>query len=254
MASDQIRLSATPLPISAVALDLDGTMLDTAGDIAGGVDATLIALGLEPLGEAVIRRFIGQGVIHLLKSAWIGSTGREPNEAELVEGQTVFTREYQNCLTRTTRFYPGALEGMKALRDAGFRLACVTNKPARFTDPLLAAVGLTDYFALIISGDTLAVKKPDPEPLLHTARQLDVSPARLLVVGDSMHDLRAARAAGCPVFCVRYGYTEDPQALVALADAGLDSLNEIEPRIVWAGESTDLPPAPGQGQIPSRSH
>lgn len=223
------------LPISAIALDLDGTMLDTAGDIAGGVDATLVALGLKPLGEAVIRRYIGQGVIHLLRSAWLGSTGREPDEAELVEGQTVFTREYQNCLTRTTTFYPGAREGMQALRHAGFPLACVTNKPARFTDPLLAAVGLTDYFALIVSGDTLTVKKPDPGQLIHTARQLDVAPERLLVVGDSMHDLRAARAAGCPVFCVRYGYTDDPVALVALADGGLDSLNEIAARIVPAG-------------------
>lgn len=223
------------LPISAIALDLDGTMLDTASDIAGGVDATLAALGLAPLGETIVRGFIGQGVIHLLKSAWLESTGREPNEAELLEGQAVFTREYQNCLTRTTAFYPGAFEGMKALRAAGFPLACVTNKPARFTDPLLAAMGLTDFFALVISGDTLPVKKPDPGQLLHAARQLDVSPARLLVVGDSMHDLRAARAAGCPVFCVRYGYTEDPETLVRLADAGLESLTDIAPRLIWTG-------------------
>jgi phosphoglycolate phosphatase len=225
-------------PISAIALDLDGTMLDTAGDIAGGVDATLLALGLKPLGEPVIRQFIGQGVVHLLKSAWIGSAGREPDEAELVEGQSVFTREYQKCLTRTTTFYPGALEGMKALRAEGFPLACVTNKPARFTDPLLAAVGISDWFALIISGDTLPVKKPDPGQLLHAARQLNVPADRLLVVGDSMHDLRAARAAGCPIFCVRYGYTDDPDALVALADAGLDSLNEIAPRLERTRDSS----------------
>ncbi len=222
-------------PISAIALDLDGTMLDTAGDIAGGIDATLAALGLPPLGPSVIRGFIGQGVIHLIKSAWTASTGREPSEAQLLEGQAMFTREYARCLTRTTRFYPGALEGMNALRAAGFTLTCVTNKPARFTDPLLQAMGLTDYFALIISGDTLPVKKPDPGQLLHVARQLDVVPARLLVVGDSLHDLRAARAAGCPVFCVRYGYTEDPDALIHLADAGLERLDQIAARIELTG-------------------
>lgn len=220
------------LPVGAVAFDLDGTMLDTAGDIAGAIDATLLALGLTPLGEGVVRGFIGRGVVQLLTSVWLAATGREPTEGELLRGQRIFGDEYQRGLTRTTQFYPGALEGINTLKNAGFPLACITNKPARFTIPLLQAVGLGETFELVLSGDSLPVKKPDPGQLIHAARQLNVEPADLLLVGDSMHDLQAARAALCPVFCVRYGYTADPLALVRLADAGLDSLNEIAPRIV----------------------
>jgi len=241
-----------PLPISAVALDLDGTMLDTAGDIAAAMDAALVSLGLTPLGPAVVRGFIGQGVIHLLRTALaLASDGAEPSDELLASGQVAFTREYAAGLHRTTRFYPGALEGLQALRAAGFPLACVTNKPARFTDPLLAAMGLTSYFALVISGDTLAVKKPEPGQLLHAARLLDVLPARLLVVGDSVHDLRAARAAGCPVYCVRYGYTEDPALLTREADAELDSLADIADRIVRADAAPGYVPLAGAGPSPA---
>ncbi len=210
-----------------MALDLDGTMLDTAGDIAAAVDATLTTLGLEALGPATIRGFIGQGVTHLLRAALTRAAGAEPDEGLLAAGQRQFTLDYAASLHRTTCHYPGALEGMRALRALGLPLACVTNKPGRFTDPLLAAMGLTALFAAVISGDTLAVKKPDPGQLLHAAKLLGVAPAELLVVGDSMHDLHAARAAGCPIFCVRYGYTEDPARLIALADAGLDRLDQI---------------------------
>lgn len=236
------------LPVSAVALDLDGTMLDTAGDIAAAMDAALVSLGLAPLGPVVVRGFIGQGVIHLLRTALaLASSGAEPSDELIARGQVAFTREYAAGLNHTTRFYPGALEGLKALRAAGYPLACVTNKPARFTDPLLAAMGLTRYFALVISGDTLPVKKPEPGQLLHAARLLDVLPARLLVVGDSMHDLRAARAAGCPVYCVRYGYTEDVEVLTRQADGALDSLSDIVGRIVRAERAPGFAPQTGSG-------
>lgn len=241
-----------PLPVSAVALDLDGTMLDTAGDIAAAMDAALASLALPPLGPAVVRGFIGQGVIHLLRTALtLASDGAEPSDELLARGQAAFTREYAAGLYRSTTFYPGALEGLRALRAAGFPLACVTNKPARFTDPLLEAMGLTSYFALVISGDTLPVKKPEPGQLLHAARLLEVLPARLLVVGDSGHDLRAARAAGCPVFCVRYGYTEDPALLSRQADAALDSLADIAGRIVRADPAPGYVPLAGAGPRPA---
>lgn len=203
-------------------------MLDTAGDIAAAVDATLVALGFGTLGERVIRGFIGQGVTHLLRTSLTHAAhGTAPDETLLARAQQQFTLDYQAGLCRSTRLYPGALEGMQALRALGLPLACVTNKPARFTLPLLDALELTGFFRVIISGDTLPVRKPDPGQLLHAATTLEVAPARLLLVGDSMHDLMAGRAAGCPVFCVRYGYTEDPAALVAQADAALDRLDQI---------------------------
>lgn len=243
-----MTLPPARLHVSAVALDLDGTMLDTAGDIAAAVDATLVTLGLKPLGPAVVRGLIGQGALHLLRTAFtLASQGVEPSPDLLAEGQVGFGREYAAGLHRTTRFYPGALEGLQALRAAGYPLVCVTNKPARFTDPLLDAVGLAGYFAAVISGDTLPVRKPEPGPLLHAAMLLDVPPARLLMVGDSMHDLGAARAAGCPVYCVRYGYTEDPEQLIRQADAGLDSLAEIVGRIVPAKPAPGFAPRSGSG-------
>jgi phosphoglycolate phosphatase len=235
-----------PLAVAAVALDLDGTMLDTAGDIAAAVDVTLATLGYPVLGQEIVRGFIGQGVTHLLRTALThAARGSEPDPAELTRAQDQFTLDYAAGLHRTTRFYPGALEGMQSLQAMGLPLACVTNKPGRFTDPLLAAMAMTSLFAVVISGDTLPVKKPDPGQLLHAARQLDVDPGALLVVGDSMHDLRAARAAGCPVFCVRYGYTEDPAALVGLADAGLDRLDQIPALILATGKRAGFAPASG---------
>lgn len=236
----------TPLPIAAVALDLDGTMLDTAGDIAAAVDVTLITLGYPVIGQEVIRGFIGQGVTHLLRAALThAAQGTEPDPTVLTRAQAQFTLDYAADLHRTTRCYPGALEGMQALRAMGLPLACVTNKPGRFTDPLLAAMGMTSLFTLVVSGDTLPVKKPDPGQLLFAAKAMGLAPRDLLVVGDSMHDLRAARAAGCPIFCVRYGYTEDPAGLVAQADAGLDRLDEIPSLVVPTGNRAGFAPVKG---------
>jgi phosphoglycolate phosphatase len=221
-------------------------MLDTAGDIAAAVDATLTTLGYRALGERVIRGFIGQGVTHLLRAALTrASHGTEPEAALLVRAQQQFTHDYAAGLVRTTRWYPGALEGLTALRAMGLPLACVTNKPARFTDPLLAALGMSALFELVISGDTLPVKKPDPGQLLHAAKLLGVAPADLLVVGDSLHDLHAARAAGCPIFCVRYGYTGNSVELVAQADAGLDRLDQIPELIRPTGNRAGFAPVKG---------
>lgn len=241
-------MQESPLPVppavAAVAIDLDGTMLDTAGDIAAAVDATLATLGFPALGEAVIRSFIGQGVTHLLRTALTHAAhGTAPDEALLTRAARQFTLDYEAGLCRTTRLFPGALEGMHALRSMGLPLACVTNKPARFTTPLLETLQLTPLFRVIVSGDTLPVKKPEPGQLLYAAQLLQVAPAELLLVGDSVHDLRAGRAAGCPVFCVRYGYTADAAALVEQADAGLDRLDQIPALIAVAGKGDGFAPA-----------
>jgi phosphoglycolate phosphatase len=245
-------MASPRLPISAVALDLDGTMLDTATDIAAAVDATLAQLGHPAQGVEAVRGMIGRGVVQLLRSALIRSSGAEPPEELIARGREIFYSEYRESLSRSTRFYPGAREGIVALRSAGFPLACVTNKPARFTEPLLEAVGIRDSFALVISGDTLPSRKPDPGQLLHAAQVLGLPPALLLLVGDSVHDLQAARAAGCPVYCVGYGYCDDPAGLLAGADAGLDSLTDILPRVARVNPPADLRGSPVPGEIPAR--
>ncbi len=238
----------SPLAVSAVALDLDGTMIDTAGDIADAIDATLVSMGLAPLGAAVVRTLIGQGFAHLLGSALTrAADGVEPAADHLDHARHAFDQEYTAGLHRRSVPYPGALEGLDRLQSAGFPLACVTNKPDRFTTPLLDELGLSPYFGLVISGDTLTVRKPDPGQLLHACSRLGISPERLLLVGDSIHDVRAARAAGCPVFCVTYGYTEDPAALARQADAAVDSLAEVAVRIVRAESTPGFAPASGSG-------
>lgn len=233
-----------PLTVSAVALDLDGTLVDTVEDVADAIDAALVSLDLAPLGPAVVRGLIGKGFAHLVESALThAADGVEPT-AELVScARLAVDREYTAGLSRRSVLYPGAQEGLELLRTGGFPLACVTNKPERYTTPLLETLHLSRYFALVISGDTLAVKKPDPGQLIHACHRLGTTPDRLLVVGDSIHDLHAARAAGCPVFCVTYGYTEDPAALARQADAAVDSLAEVAVRIVRAEPTPGFAPA-----------
>lgn len=195
-----------PLPVKAIVLDLDGTLLDTATDIASAANRMLAELGRSTLDEATVRSYIGNGVSRLVKRALTGTLDGEPDAAEFERALDIFRRHYAETLTATTRPYPGVMEGVQALKAAGFRLGCITNKAERFTTPLLAAMGLAPAFDAVIAGDTLPAKKPDPLPLLHLAERFGIAPAEMVLVGDSLNDVQAARAAGCAVFCVPYGY------------------------------------------------
>jgi phosphoglycolate phosphatase len=138
----------------------------------------------------------------------------------------IFERQYLAVLTHGLREYPGVGEGLRRLRAAGFKLACVTNKPGKFTEPLLMASGLRPYFDLVVSGDTTARGKPDPMPLFYTAKAFGVRPEDMLLVGDSANDFEAARAAGCRIFLVPYGYNEGRDATALPADAIVPGLVE----------------------------
>ena len=118
-------------------------------------------------------------------------------------------------------------EGLQFLRDAGYKLGCITNKAAAFTEPLLKDLGIYDYFQIVVSGDTLPVKKPDPLPLLHAARFFKVEPSRALMVGDSISDVKAARAAGFQVVCMSYGYNHGQDIRDAHPDAVIDSMAQL---------------------------
>ena len=192
--------------VDAVAIDLDGTLLDTLPDIAEAADRMLTELGRAPAGAQIVRGYIGNGIPTLTKRLLTGRIDGEPETEVFEVALASFERHYRETFTRRSRPYPGVVPGLQRMRAAGLRLACVTNKSASFTLPLLAATHLSEYFELVVSGDSLPKKKPDPLPLLHVAGQFALAPERLLVIGDSDNDASAARSAGCPVVCVPYGY------------------------------------------------
>jgi phosphoglycolate phosphatase len=194
--------------IRAALIDLDGTLLDTAPDIAQAANRTLAGLGLHALPEAQVRDFIGQGIAVLVRRCLEAALGGAPGEALLETALARFAVHYASVNGSASLPYPGALEGLAALRSGGLRLACVTNKAERFTVPLLAARGLAGYFDAVVTSDQAGKRKPDPEPFLLACRRLDVQPAEAVAIGDSANDAQGARAAGCRVLLVPYGYRE----------------------------------------------
>jgi phosphoglycolate phosphatase len=195
-----------PIEIAAVAFDLDGTLVDTLPDLHEAANRMLAELERPAVADSVVRAYVGDGVDRLVKRLLTDDPDCEPDAAVFVRAGNAFRGHYSRVLSRASRPFPGVVEGLQAMRGHGLRLACITNKPADFTNPLLRDIGLTPYLDLVLSGDSLARKKPDPLPLLHCARVFGVPASRLLMIGDSPNDTRAARAAGCPVFCVPYGY------------------------------------------------
>ncbi len=208
----------------AVTLDLDGTLVHTAPDLADAVRATLAELGRPPVDDAAVVGWIGDGVERLVKRALTGERSAEPEPALFARAYPRFVEHYARGVSRRSRPYPGVREGLAALRDAGVPLACVTSKATVFTDALLRDLELATFFVVVVAGDAVPRAKPDPLPLLHACSRLEVAPERALHVGDSENDARAARAAGLAFVAVRYGYGR-PESLAA--DAWLDSLAEL---------------------------
>lgn len=195
-----------PIEIKAIAFDLDGTLVETLPDLHESAVRMLAQVGRPAVSESTVRAYVGDGVDRLVKRLLTGEADGEPDSASFEKAAENFRHHYASVLTRASLPFSGAISTLEKLRVRGFKLACVTNKPARFTGPLLEGLGLTGYLDLILSGDSLPRKKPDPLPLLHAARVFGIEPAQLLMVGDSPVDTAAARTAGCPVFCVPYGY------------------------------------------------
>ncbi|MGZ8155746.1 MAG: phosphoglycolate phosphatase [Burkholderiales bacterium] len=215
-----------PVRVSAVTIDLDGTLLDTIPDLAMASNMMLAELGFQQLDEARIRTFVGKGIPRLVERALEAALGEPPSDELKARALAVFERHYAAVNGKHTTIYAGVKEGLDLLRARDFPLACVTNKSERFTRPLLDAVGLSSYFEHVVAGDTLPQKKPHPAPLLHACSALNVTPGAMLMVGDSLNDAQAARAAGCPVFCVTYGYNEGQDVHDLDTDALVSSLAE----------------------------
>ncbi len=212
--------------LQAVIVDLDGTLVDTVGDFEVALNAMLAEQGLPPVGRAFIALTVGKGSEHLIRST-LAQAG-----ADAGLYATAYARYQHHYLAINGQYsavYPGVVDGLRRLAAAGLPLACLTNKPTAFARPLLAAKGLSGFFVHVFGGDAFARKKPDPLPLLETCRALGTLPAHTLMVGDSSNDAQAARAAGCPVVLVNYGYNHGQPVADARPDAVIAGLDALAP-------------------------
>ena len=192
--------------IRAAIIDLDGTMLDTAPDFLVAINAMRAELQLAPVDITVITRFVGKGTENLVRSIiGLDFTPEQVNE-RYEQALDAYMRHYSAVNGRHSTLYPGVAEGLREMQAQGLRLACVTNKPIAFALPLLEAAGLLPAFEVVYGGDSLPRKKPDPMPLLQVCADFSLAPHKVVAIGDSSNDAQAARAAGCRVLNVPYGY------------------------------------------------
>jgi phosphoglycolate phosphatase len=222
--------------IRAVIFDLHGTLVDSAAEIAAALARTFESLGLAPLAEPEVKQMIGRGVRVLVERALRHSGA---GSIDVDDAVARFETHYGETVGTGASLFPGVSQGLGLLEARGVPMAVVTNKPRYFTLQLLERLGVARYLSAVIAGDDGHAKKPAPDMLVAAARELGVAPHEALMVGDSDNDTVAARAAGCPVWCVRHGYTEGrlPEALDC--DELLDTVEEAARRLV----SRDIEPA-----------
>ena len=240
-------MTPEPLILQAVIIDLDGTMVDTLGDFDVALNASLADLGLGGVDRHFIERTVGKGSEHLIRST-LSEVGAGAGLYD--EAWRLYQQHYRAINGRQSVVYPGVLAGLRQMAAAGLKLACLTNKPGDFARPLLVAKGLDGFFSQVFGGDAFARKKPDPLPLLATCRALGSLPAQTLMLGDSSNDAQAARAAGCPVVLVSYGYNHGQPVADAAPDAVIDSLDQ------WRWRPTQVRPSQFStrlGAMPSKA-
>lgn len=230
-----------PPALNAVLLDLDGTLLDTAPDLAAAANGMLRELGLRPCGEDEVAGFIGQGIGMLVRRALASSTGAPAGQALLAAAMPVFERRYGAELGRRTRPFPGVEEGLASMRALGLRLGCVTNKAGRFARAHLEHAGIARWLECVVSGDEVQRPKPDPMPYRVGCERLGLPPSAVLAIGDSESDVASARGAGCTVWCVPYGYRQGASLAVLECDALVEDLREAAGRLA-ARLPADRPP------------
>ncbi|MFH7042115.1 phosphoglycolate phosphatase [Paucibacter sp. JuS9] len=218
-----LSLNDLPSP-QAFLIDLDGTLVDTLGDFVFVLNQVLAELGQRGVTREFVELTVGQGSEHLIRStlAEVGADACWYDEAWVR-----YQRHYESANGVHSDVFPGVLAGLQGLRALGLPMACLTNKPARFARELLRRKGLDGFFDQVFGGDDFERKKPDPMPLLKTCEALGTPPAASWMIGDSSNDAKAARAAGCPVVLVRYGYNHGEPIEAVDADRFIDSLEEL---------------------------
>lgn len=211
-------------PLRAAIVDLDGTMIDTLGDFVVALNRMLDDLRLPGIGRPDIERMIGKGSEHLVLSV-LAHVGSSPEQ--FPAAWDAYQHNYLAINGQHSEVYPGVPEGLELLKARGLKLACLTNKPTNFAVPLLASKGLDGFFSVVFGGDAFERKKPDPLPLRKACEALASLPAETLMIGDSSNDAAAARAAGCPVLLVTYGYNHGEPVRAVDADGYVASLAEL---------------------------
>jgi phosphoglycolate phosphatase len=212
----------------AVLIDLDGTLVDSVPDLANAIDQMMLQLAMPARGIDAVTQWIGNGADRLVKRALVNSMVGEPSEALLQKALPLFEVAYAANNGKHSYLYDGVEVGLNYLHQQGYRLGCVTNKPIAFTLPLLEAMGIADFFDVTIGGDQVERIKPDPQPLLMAAEELRVDPKQAVMLGDSVSDVMAARAAGMPIICVSYGYNHGQDIRSHDPDAVIDSLAQLK--------------------------
>jgi phosphoglycolate phosphatase len=232
---------AAQFDVDAVVVDLDGTMIDTLGDFVLALNHMLGELPAPHrdyrIDRATVARLLGKGSENLIRSvlnlvcAEQAASYAGANEMDSLYRQAwpSYQQHYLAINGQHSSVYPGVVAGLQFLKNAGLKLACLTNKPTAFALPLLKAKGLDGFFQLVFGGDAFERKKPDPLPLIKTCQALGVMPQRTLMIGDSSNDAQAARGAGCPVLLVSYGYNHGEPIGSVDADAFTDSLQSLIP-------------------------
>lgn len=220
--------SALPLhDVDVVALDLDGTLVDSAPDLARAVNRALLELGAPAVAEARLLAMIGTGIDALVTAALTASLLRVPSPSEVNRCRALVLTQYAACTVERSVAYPGVPAALAMLRDAGLMLCCVTNKFARLSLPLLRALDLERWFDCVLCAEHPWQRKPAPILLDEVCRRTATPPSRVLMVGDTRDDIAAARAAGCRVAAVTYGYNAPPTLADAAPDWMLDSLQAL---------------------------
>lgn len=207
--------------------DLDGTLIHTGPDLARAVNLMMRDLGMDVYPEEKVLNWVGNGAVTLIHRALTGSRDGRAAPELYERGHNSFHHHYLEGVCEHSEPYPDVVEALKDLHEKRYRLACVTNKPERFTCPLLNELELLSFFEEIVSGDTLSVKKPDPKPLHHVCERFGLTPGQAVLVGDSVTDIKAAQAANMPVICVSYGYNQGMDLTNYGPDAIIDSFREL---------------------------
>jgi phosphoglycolate phosphatase len=216
----------------SVTFDLDGTLLDTIADLAEGCRLMLAEIGAPPRSPAEVHSFVGKGMAVLIERCLTWDA--PPSVERLQTAILSFKRHYAAVNGQKTTIYPGVLEGLAIWKAHGLQMGIVTNKPTEFTLPLLKYVGIEHFFDVVVCGDTTTERKPHPAPVLFACREMGVTPAENLHIGDSFNDVASARAAGSVAFCVPYGYNEGEPVDSANCDALVsDLLAAYQQALLW---------------------
>ena len=208
---------------SLIAFDLDGTLIDSAADLAAAINGMLADFGCEPLPVPQVRGMIGDGVAMLVARAL---AARRCERADRTAAAQVFMRHYEADATSLTTAFPGTDAALQALHEVAIPLAVCTNKPERISSRILVKLGLAKYFARVVGGDSLPCRKPDPRVLWHLLEAFDARPENSLLVGDSEVDAATASSAGVPFVLMKHGYRRGPVDAICCV-AALDGFGQL---------------------------